>query len=75
MADKTSNRWTNISGIIMEGKIGKYIFQHDPVLDKICVYEKPASEQPEFLISVSPDLTEKDFHYEIMDWYAKNNSQ
>ncbi len=59
----------------MEGKIGKYIFQHDPVLDKICVYEKPASEQPEFLISVSPDITEKDFHYEIMDWYAKNNSQ
>ena len=59
----------------MEGQIGKYIFQHDPVLEKINVYEKPMSDHPEFLISVKSDITEKEFHYEIMDWYVKNNSQ
>jgi hypothetical protein len=58
----------------MEGKIGKYIFRHDPVVNKIDVFEKPASTDPEWFIEVSEDLTEKDFHYEIMDWYAKFNT-
>jgi len=58
----------------MEGQIGKYIFRHDPVVNKITVFEKPASGEPEWFIDVSEELTEKGFHYEIMDWYAKFNS-
>ena len=56
----------------MEGQIGKYIFRHDPVVNKINIFEKPAGVEPEWYIEVSEDLTEKDFHYEIMDWYAKS---
>ena len=55
----------------MEGQIGKYIFRHDPIVNKINVFEKPASGEPEWFIEVSDDISEKDFHYEIMDWYAK----
>tara|TARA_A100001201_G_scaffold24473_1_gene27707 strand:+ start:187 stop:363 length:177 start_codon:yes stop_codon:yes gene_type:complete len=58
----------------MEGQIGKYIFRHDPISEKINVFEKPAAGEPEWYIEVSENITEKDFHYEIMDWYAKFNS-
>jgi len=58
----------------MEGQIGKYIFRHDPISEKINVFEKPAGGEPEWYIQVSESISEKDFHYEIMDWYAKFNS-
>jgi hypothetical protein len=58
----------------MEGQIGKYIFRYDPIVNKINIFEKPATDQPEWFIEVSEGLTEKDFHYEIMDWYAKFNT-
>ena len=72
LSHKASNG--GIKSIIMEGQIGKYIFRHDPVVNKINIYEKPASVEPEWFIEVSEDMTEKDFHYEIMDWYAKFNT-
>ena len=49
----------------MEGQIGKYIFRHDPIVNKINIFEKPASIEPEWFIEVSEQITEKDFHYEI----------
>jgi hypothetical protein len=58
----------------MEGQIGKYIFRYDPIVNKIDVYEKPASGEPEWCIEVPESISEKTFHYEIMDWYAKFNS-
>ena len=63
-----------IRAITNQGQIGKYIFRHDPIVNKINVFEKPASSEPEWFIDVSENLSEKDFHYEIMDWYAKFNS-
>ncbi len=58
----------------MEGQIGKYIFRHDPIDAKINIYEKPANGEPEWFIESKDTISEKDFHYEIMDWYAKFNS-
>jgi hypothetical protein len=38
------------------------------------VYEEGAGVEPITLIHVSPNISEKAFHYEIMDWVAKANS-
>jgi hypothetical protein len=45
----------------MEGQIGKYIFRHDPIVNKINVFEKPASGEPEWFIEVSDKYFRKRF--------------
>lgn len=54
------------------GKIGNLEF----ILEKnikcrICVYDK-GSVDPIAYIEVGPSITEKSFHYEIMDFVAKH---
>jgi hypothetical protein len=45
----------------MEGQIGKYIFRHDSVLNKINIFEKPASGEPEWFIEVSEEFIREGF--------------
>lgn len=55
------------------GKINKYRFEHDSETNRIMVYEEGAGVEPVTLIHVSPNLNEKNFHYEIMAWYADSS--
>ncbi len=36
------------------------------------VYDSENSEEPYSFIKVGDTITEKDFHYEISDWFLKN---
>ena len=58
----------------MTGKIGEYTFELDSELNRIDVYQKGDAVEPGWHITVSPDVDEKTFHYEIMDWYAKRGT-
>ena len=51
-------------------KIGKFEFVFEAATARITVY-RSGDTTPIRHISVSRDLTEKDFHYEIMDFAAK----
>lgn len=55
------------------GKINKYRFEHDSETSRIMIYEEGAGVEPVALIHVDEKLTEKDFHYEIMAWYAESS--
>lgn len=50
------------------GKIEKYTFEHDAKTNRINVYEDGCGVDPIELIKVNSNLTEKEFHYEIMDF-------
>jgi hypothetical protein len=52
-------------------KIDTYSFEYDSESSKILVYEEGKGLDPVHLIAVKPNLTEKEFHYEIMDFVAK----
>tara|TARA_R110001592_G_scaffold334486_1_gene618856 strand:- start:105 stop:284 length:180 start_codon:yes stop_codon:yes gene_type:complete len=56
------------------GKIGnlEFILEKD-VNTRICVYNK-GSVDPIAYINVSSDITEKGFHYEIMDYASKHGN-
>ena len=58
----------------MRGEIGEYTFELDSELNRIDVYQKGDAVDPAWHIPVSPDVDEKTFHYEIMDWYAKRGT-
>lgn len=51
-------------------KIGSFEFVFDESTARIVVY-RAGDPTPLRYISVSKDLSEKDFHYEIMDFAAK----
>jgi len=51
-------------------KVGIYSFEYDSESSKIFVFEESGGVDPVHLINVEGNLTEKDFHYEIMSWYA-----
>lgn len=55
-----------------KGKIGdlEFILEKD-INSRICVYSK-GNIDPIAYINVSSDITEKSFHYEIMDFAAKH---
>lgn len=53
------------------GKIGAYTFEYEGGSTKILVYEEGRGLDPIQLIEVSPNLSEKNFHYEIMDFVSK----
>ena len=51
-------------------KIGNFEFVFDKATARIIVY-RSGDAAPVRHISVSKDLSEKDFHYEIMDFASK----
>lgn len=54
-----------------EGQINDNWFVYDNDNNKITVFEK-GDIDPVAYIAVDPTITEKDFHYEIMEWVLKN---
>jgi hypothetical protein len=56
-----------------KGTIGKYIFELDVDTNRVMIYKEGAGVEPIAYISVKPGISEKGFHYEIMDWAAKQN--
>lgn len=54
-------------------KIGAYSFEYEGGSAKILVFEEGKGLDPIHLIAVKPNLSEKDFHYEIMDFVSKLN--
>jgi len=56
------------------GKISEFRFEHDSDTNRIMVYEEGRGVEPVSLIHVKPNLTEKDFHIEIMDFYSKSGN-
>lgn len=55
------------------GKIGKFVFEYEASTSRICVYEEGQGVEPVSYIGVDSDLSEKDFHYEIMDFVMKRS--
>lgn len=53
------------------GKIGVYNFELEEETSRIVVYKESTGVDPVAFISVEKGLTEKDFHYEIMDFVTK----
>ena len=58
----------------MHGNIGEYTFELNDQLNRIDVYKKGEGTEPGWHITVSSDIDEKTFHYEIMDWYTKRGT-
>ncbi len=56
----------------MEANINNYTFKHNERTLFIEVYNSGNSDEPDSFIKVNKDITEKDFHYEISDWFLKN---
>lgn len=56
------------------GKIGKYRFELDDSTNRIMVYEEGKGVEPVEILKVEDNLTEKDFHYTIMEYFTKNNN-
>jgi hypothetical protein len=53
------------------GKIGDYRFELEQETSRIVVYKEGTGVDPVAYIPVNKSLTEKDFHYEIMDFVTK----
>lgn len=53
------------------GKIEPYTFELNTDTNHIYVYEKGKGVDPVKLIKVEEGITEKDFHYEIMDFVMR----
>jgi len=53
--------------------ISKYRFEYEGETSRILIYEEGAGVEPVALISTTDRLTEKEFHYEIMAWYAESS--
>jgi hypothetical protein len=56
-----------------KGVIGKYRFELDSETNRIMVYKEGDGVEPIAYISVKTGISEKSFHYEIMDWAAKQS--
>ena len=56
------------------GRIGKYRFEHDPDTERIMVYKEGEGVDPITFIRIPSNISEKNFHYEIMAWYANKHS-
>jgi hypothetical protein len=56
-----------------KGVIGKYRFELDSETNRIMVYKEGDGVEPIAYISVKTSISEKSFHYEIMDWAAKQS--
>ncbi len=56
----------------MEAKINNFTFKHNEKTLFIEVYDSENAEEPYSFIKVGDTISEKDFHYEISDWFLKN---
>ena len=56
----------------MEANINNFKFKHNEKTLFIEVYDGENSEEPYSFIRVTDTISEKDFHYEISDWFLKN---
>jgi len=57
-----------------KGVISKYIFELDLDTNRIMVHGEGEGVEPIAFINVKPNITEKDFHYEIMSWVSDNSN-
>ena len=56
----------------MEANIENYIFRLDSIDKRILVYERDDMNEAYSFIDVdNENISEKDFHYEISDWYMQ----
>jgi hypothetical protein len=58
----------------MEANINNFLFKLDTTNDVIEVYINSEASRPYGFIHVKPNITEKEFHYEISDWFIHNSS-
>ena len=58
----------------MEAKINSYKFILNKHLDLIEVYDDIKTRRPFATIRVESNISEKDFHFEISDWYMHHSS-
>tara|TARA_R110001606_G_scaffold326891_1_gene473685 strand:- start:557 stop:739 length:183 start_codon:yes stop_codon:yes gene_type:complete len=58
----------------MEANINNYTFRLNETASLIEVYDDSKAEEPYSFVGVGDNITEKDFHFEISDWYIKNVS-
>jgi hypothetical protein len=57
-----------------KGVISKFLFELDVDTNRIMVHSEGEGVEPIAFISVKPNITEKDFHYEIMSWVSDNSN-
>tara|TARA_R100001015_G_C4583092_1_gene139327 strand:- start:44 stop:226 length:183 start_codon:yes stop_codon:yes gene_type:complete len=56
----------------MEANIENYIFRLDSIDKRILVYERDDMNEAYSFIDIDDEnISEKDFHYEISDWYMQ----
>jgi len=56
----------------MEANIENYIFRLDSIDKRILVYERDDMNEAYSFIDIdNENISEKDFHYEISDWYMQ----
>jgi hypothetical protein len=54
----------------MEANIENYVFKLDTVDSRILIYEQDDMNEAYSFIDINDEnISEKDFHYEISDWY------
>lgn len=58
----------------MEANINNFLFKLDKGNNIIEVYYGSEVDRPHSFIRVKADITEKEFHYEISDWYMNNSN-
>lgn len=57
----------------MEANINNFLFKLDRSNNTIEVYQGTEVDRPFAFIRVDTNITEKDFHYEISDWFLNNS--
>jgi hypothetical protein len=58
----------------MEANINNFLFKLDKSNNIIEVYINSEADRPHGFIRVKPNITEKEFHYEISDWFMQNSN-
>jgi hypothetical protein len=59
--------------ITYSSEISNFMFTYCEGEEDIKIYKSGDSSPLCYISNVSTSLDEKDFHYEIMDWYGKNS--
>jgi hypothetical protein len=57
----------------MEANISNYLFKLDTLNGIIEVFSGSEADKPCGFIRVKTDVSEKDFHVEISDWFLNNS--
>lgn len=58
----------------MEANINSFRFILNKNLDLIEVYDEAKTSRPFATIRVEREISEKDFHFEISDWYMNHRN-